>query len=344
MLKPYKKGEISFDLLQTLGQQGQNSCAYLAKDHQLDAEIVIKEVKQASLSSPTQFFDEAKALYASSHPNVVQIHYACYDPTNIYLAMPFYKKGAVTQLIAGPTLPTVSESLVLGCQVVSALHHIHSKDLIHFDVKPDNILLSDRGEALLSDFGLAKQAILGAAAPAQIYTPARPPEAFGQTSFDLTFDVYQLGLTLYRICNGNAGFYGQLNAYNNDVQAFVNDVKAGKFPDRKKFHPHIPTKLQNVIKRCLRVEPSKRYQSAIEVGNALAQIEAPLLDWSLTIDQGKRTWRAKNEAGTKITLEVDASGSGHCEKTSVSGTVRRVKSLCKGGVSEQEIADYLQDA
>lgn len=343
MLKPYQKGEISFDLLQTLGQQGQNSCAYLAKDHQLDAEIVIKEVKQASLNSPAQFFDEAKALYASSHPNVVQIHYACYDPTNIYLAMPFYRNGSVSRLIAGPTLPTVSRTLVLGCQVVSGLHHIHSKDLIHFDVKPDNLLLSDRGEALLSDFGLAKQAILGAATPAQIYTPARPPEAFSQTTFDLTFDVYQLGLTLYRVCNGNPAFYGQLHAYQNNIQVFVNDVKAGKFPDRKKFHPHIPTKLQNVIKKCLRVEPSKRYRSAIEVGNALAQIEEPSLDWSLTIDQGKRTWTAKNEAGTCIKLEVDSSGTSHCEKVSANGTVRRVKSLCKGGVSEQEIADFLQD-
>jgi serine/threonine protein kinase len=344
MLKPYQKGEISFDLLKLLGQQGKNSSAYLAKDHQLDAEIVIKEVSQASLSSPAQFFDEARALYSSSHPNVVQIHYACYDPNSIYLAMPFYKKGSVTQLICGATLPAVSKSLVLGCQVVSALHHIHSKNLIHFDVKPDNILLSDRGEALLSDFGLAKQTILGAAAPAKIYTPARPPEAFGQTSFDLTFDVYQLGLTLYRICNGNAAFYEQLKAYGNDIPAFVKDVKAGKFPDRTRFHPHIPPKLQSVIKRCLRVDPSKRYQSAIEAGNALARIETPSVDWSLTIDRGRRTWQGKNEAGTTITLEVDAAGSGHCEKTSASGTVRRVKSLCKGGLSEEEIADFLQDA
>lgn len=343
MLKPYQKGEVTFDLLQKLGSQGQNSCAYLAKDHQLDAEIVIKEVPKAKLKSPPQFFDEAKALYASAHPNVVQIHYACYDPSNIYLAMPYYKNGSVTGLISGPTVPTVRQVIGLGCQVVSALHNIHSKKLVHFDVKPDNILLSDRGEALLSDFGLAKQVILGAATPAQIYTPARPPEAFGQTTFDQTFDIYQLGLTLYRMCNGNAAFYAQLQSYQNSGPAFVQDVKAGKFPNRAAFHPHVPVRLRNIIKKCLRVDPSKRYQSVIEVANAMAPIDGASLDWRLTIAGGKRTWTKKNEAGTHIALEIDPAGNGQCQKTSPAGNVRNVRSMCKGSVSEQDLFDFLQD-
>ncbi len=91
---------------------------------------------------------------SSAHPNVVQIHYACYDADRIYLAMPYYRKGSVTSLITDKYM-TVREIVTVGCQVLSGLHNIHSKGLIHFDVKPDNILLSDRGEALLSDFGLA---------------------------------------------------------------------------------------------------------------------------------------------------------------------------------------------
>ena len=124
--------------------------------HQLDAEIVVKQIPKAKIASTANFFDESKALYASAHPNVVQIHYACEDTDSVYLAMPYYRKGSVTGLITGKNM-TVREIVTVGCQILSGLHNIHSKGLIHFDVKPDNILLSDRQEALLSDFGLAKQ-------------------------------------------------------------------------------------------------------------------------------------------------------------------------------------------
>src|SRR6266481_6240831 len=148
MFKPYNKAEITFDLIKEIGLTGRNSRMFVAKDHQLDAEIVIKQIAKARVASPANFFDESKSLYTSAHPNVVQIHYACYDADSIYLAMPYYRKGSVTSLITDKYM-TVREIVTVGCQVLSGLHNIHSKGLIHFDVKPDNILLSDRGEALL---------------------------------------------------------------------------------------------------------------------------------------------------------------------------------------------------
>ena len=63
---------------------GQNSSAFVAYDHQLNAEIVIKQIAKARLTSPANFFDESRALYASAHPNVVQIYYACEDNDYIY--------------------------------------------------------------------------------------------------------------------------------------------------------------------------------------------------------------------------------------------------------------------
>jgi serine/threonine protein kinase len=103
----------------------------------------MKQIAKADLDSPGNFFDEASALYASAHPNVVQIHYACEDTDSIYLAMPYYRRGSVSGLVTGRHM-TVREIVTIGCQVISGLHNIHSKGLIHFDVKPDNILLSDR--------------------------------------------------------------------------------------------------------------------------------------------------------------------------------------------------------
>ena len=167
-----------------IGADGQNSRTNASRDHQLDAEIVTKQIAKSKLNSPANFFDELKALYTSAHPNVVQIHYACQDDDYIYLAMPYYRKGSVKGLITGRHM-TVREVVAIACQVLSGLHNIHSKRLIHFDVKPDNILLSDRGEALLADFGLAKQTnYSGIAAQDRLYVKTTPPEATRGDQFD----------------------------------------------------------------------------------------------------------------------------------------------------------------
>ena len=129
--------------------------------------------------------------------------------------MPYYQNGSVKDLITGRHM-TVREVIGLATQVLAGLHNIHSKNLVHFDVKPDNILLSPRREALVSDFGQAKQMnYSGIAAQNRHYTPMIPPEALVTDHFDRTFDIYQLGLTLYRMCNGNEHFYSQLATYGN---------------------------------------------------------------------------------------------------------------------------------
>ena len=69
MIRPYNKGDIFFDLIKEIGPVGQNSRTYIAHDHQLNAEVVVKEILKQRLDSPDNFFDESKALYASAHPN-----------------------------------------------------------------------------------------------------------------------------------------------------------------------------------------------------------------------------------------------------------------------------------
>jgi eukaryotic-like serine/threonine-protein kinase len=156
MFSPHSTAEISFELRREIGRAGINSRTYRSLDPQLNAEIVTKKIEKARLDSPTNFFDESRALYLTAHPNVVPIYYACEDSNHIYLAIPYYRRGSVGDLLKRQ-YPTVREIVAIGCQILSGIHNIHSKGLIHFDVKPDNVLLSDRGEALVSDFGLAKQ-------------------------------------------------------------------------------------------------------------------------------------------------------------------------------------------
>jgi serine/threonine protein kinase len=154
MIAPMKRADVNFTYLKNIGLAGKNSEVYLAKDEHLDAEVAIKEVKKSSIDV-ANYFREARLLYASRHPNIVSINYACQDQDNIYVCMPFYQNGTVSDRMENENL-TAREIIRYSINFLSGLHHIHSKSLMHFDIKPNNIMLSERDEAMLSDFGLAK--------------------------------------------------------------------------------------------------------------------------------------------------------------------------------------------
>lgn len=340
MLKPYHKAELTFDIINEIGQDGQNSRTFVTRDHQLDAEIVTKQILKAKLNSPTEFFAESQALYASAHPNVVQVLYACFDNDHVYVAMPYYREGSVKNLMAARHL-TVREIITLGAQTLAGLHNIHSKNLIHFDVKPDNILLSPRGEALVSDFGQAKQMnFSGVAAQDRLYGKMIPPEATVTDHFDRRFDIYQVGLTLYRMANGNDHFNAQFEAYgppeNFDRAAFRFDVRNGKFPDRSTFLPHIPSTLRNVIKRCLEIDPANRYQSAIDVVNAMAGIDGECLDWQFQPQAEKMIWTKRRE-GTEFEIVVNDDGSSVGYKSVNGAAKRRIGDACKAKIKDKDL-------
>lgn len=344
MLKPFNIAQLRFDLIKEIGQDGKNSQAFLAQDHQLNARIVIKRVPKSKIVDAGMFFSEAQSLYASAHPNVVQIHYACEDNDYIYLAMPFYAQGSVKTAIDKVFL-TTREIVSLGCQICSGLHNVHSKGLIHFDIKPDNILLANSGDALISDFGLAKPTnFKGFAEQDMHYLSMKPPEAFSTGTFDRRFDIFQLGLTLYRMCNGNQAFYTALAKYNAngtfDRNSFRFDVRAGRFPDRTAFHAHIPAKLRNVIRKCLSTDPNDRYGSALEVANALAAIGGNELDWRLQISGDVRCW-TKLDGGVTYELTVRGTGTSEFYRVPDSGSRRRIKEGCKDGMSEREVSRIL---
>ncbi len=344
MLKPYKRAELQFEELREIGADGRNSKTWVVNDVQLGAEIVIKTIAKANLHSPEEFFDEARALYATSHQNVVQIHYACEDADNIYIAMPLYRKGSIKILMATKHL-TTREIIRLGCQMLSGLHNIHSKDLIHFDIKPDNILLSNREEALLSDFGLAKQMQLGLARPNGLYIRMAPPEATGSSDFDLRFDIYQTGLTLYRMAIGNEAFDQQYERFL-DAAGVVNMVALGQeivdgtFPDRQAFDEHVSIKLRRVITKCLEPNPIDRFDSALAVANALAVVDASL-DWRLEKGTLDKTW-TKNEKGTEKRFIVRQDGSTVFTTTANGAQARRKIDLCRIGMTRREIEGVLK--
>lgn len=328
---------IDFETRQEIGQEGKNSTVFLAHDKQLDAELVIKKIEKSKLQSSKEFFSEAQRLYDSSHANVVQIKYACEDDDHIYLAMPFYARGSLKTLIDNRFL-TVREIITFSIQFLSGLSHIHSKKLIHFDVKPDNILISDSGEALLSDFGLSKNMNdFGMSQQDTAYTRQVPPERYFQREQSSLYDIYMAGVTLYRLCNGNQLFYEQFNKLKMDLNQFKEAIRLGQFPDRTKYKPHIPKELQRVINKAIHPIAGSRYQTALEFVNALSKVNT-LLDWQYNHVEEKWTLE-EMEKTTEVSINKRAFfPSIFASKTmKKSGKTMKISDACKNNVPATDL-------
>ncbi|AXY40863.1 serine/threonine-protein kinase [Halomonas sp. JS92-SW72] len=346
MLKPLSTAEVNFHLGEEIGAEGKNSQVYRARDVQLDAELAIKKVEKARLDDVDEFFQEASLLYLSSHTNVVPIHYACQDEDHIYLAMPFFENGSLKGRMAAGHL-TVREVITYSTQFLSGLHNIHSKGLIHFDIKPDNILLSARGEAMLSDFGLAKQTAFGGrAGQDRIYGKMTPPEAFNAYEFTRHFDIYQAGLTIYRLAVGDSAFYEQFeNFVENGVlnrDRFRHAVVNGQFPSCAQFPEHIPNRLITTIRTCLSRNPQERFHSASEIVNSFADIEGGFLDWRLSGQAGDREW-TKKTGDRRLRLRVNADGTSEATRQIGDGQAKRVREYCQQALSRADIKRFLRE-
>ncbi|UVK35987.1 serine/threonine protein kinase (plasmid) [Mesorhizobium sp. AR10] len=344
MFKPLQYAQLSFELKDEIGAEGKNSSTFIAHDNQLGADIVVKRIDKEDIEHRETYFEESRRLYASTHPHVVQLHYACETDDHVFVAMPLYSNGSLKSYIQKNGHLTVREIVNFGCQIAAGLHNIHSKGLIHFDLKADNVLISDRHEALISDFGLAMaQDEAGEASPDGIYTPITPPEAISGHTYDRSFDIYQFGMTLYVMCNGVECLDEQMAKFENaetlDGDAFSDSIEKGTYPERKTFLAHIPKRLRKIVCRCLEVEPGDRYKSALDVANELAAVEGSL-DWRFSESGNCRVW-TRDVDGALHVLTVDESGKSELTKAINGGKAKRVTAGCKSKLTDAAVTVLL---
>ena len=340
--------ELRFERRANVGLQGANSEVFFALDHQLNAELVIKQVRKASIANSAEYFAEAALLYDTRHPNVVDIKYSCADADYIYLAMPKYV-GSLHSTLQQRAL-TVREIVRIGLDFLTGLHHVHTKKLVHFDVKPSNVLLEASGQAAIADFGLTRPVdVFGLATPSVMYDKHVPPEYVGTSpALSLAADVYQAGLTLYRMCVGHAFFDWQLRQV---IQAlgptWTSAVVSGTFPSRKHYPAHIPPRLRNLIAKALEVDPAIRFSGVLEMANELGKVNENL-DWQFDPTMpGILRWELSD--GRYLRRVIDEP-DGTARKISVtrtnlsSGKTTTLAALGGQGLTPAKAADRIQDA
>lgn len=300
--------EIRYQKIREIGVgEGMNSKVFLAFDPQLVAEIAVKEIEKSSFgTSATSYFTEAGLMFSSQHPHVVPPLYGCNTADQVSIAMPYYPKGSLKARIKdGPLPPT--ECLRIAHGVLLGLMQIHLKNILHLDLKPSNVLFDQINRPRVADFGQARTiGVSGVVTAPRMYRLAFPPETLLTSRATVQADVYQAGLLLYRMVNGNPFYEAQIPA----IADWNGQITRGKFPNRELFMPHVPRRLRTIIRRALAVNPADRYQSATDMLDVLGKVRVSL-DWNvIRLTGGTLRWRAQRQGKPDLLVELSSDVAG----------------------------------
>lgn len=339
---PLQQGEIVYEIVKELAaeDQGRNSKVYIVNDKQMNADLVLK--KMLFNPSLVDQFKESKLLYKYRHSNVVAIQYACLTDHNncIGIFSPYYMNGTLKTKICNGQNLTVKQVIRYAIQFLRGLHHIHKDGLIHQDIKPDNIMISDRDEAMISDFGLAEYYNEEKENIPKHYMCHWSPEYIKSENRDIRSDIYQVGLTLFRLVNGYDRLENEIIAKRyKHAGELANDIVKGKFP-AKDYLNHIPISLTKIINKCLKVDPDERYQNTLQLIKALSNIDdSPSINWIYSIDKEQSiTWkRCINDVSLLVVCAPKKDGTFDLLTTKTGTKEQRVTKYCCNNLSIPEL-------
>jgi serine/threonine protein kinase len=266
---------------------------YKAFDPELEIPVALKVLKPQYAGDEQfeqRFRREAATAARLRHPNIIKIFAVGKDGEAVYFAMDFLPQGLPDRLEVMSKLP---EPVLIrtGIDVASALGFAHREGVVHRDIKVDNILFDEHGNAIVADFGIARAVsnyVQQTGTNMVVGTPQyfSPEQARGQP-LDGRADIYSLGVTLYRSATGVLPFTG-------DDWYEIARQHVEERPLRPRVHnPQLSREVERVILRCLEKDPAARYQT----GEALCQALASLsLERSDTI--AMRSTRAPGSSET----------------------------------------------
>ena len=222
-------------------------------DLQLERVVAIKLPKASAITGSEAFLAEARRVAALQHPHIVTVHDIGQDGDRWFIVSEFVPGGSLAASLARGPIPR-GDAVRWVAQVADALDTAHHAGLVHCDVKPENILIDSAGDALLTDFGIARAQRGPDPATAGIGTlRAMAPEQLAGDSLTPATDVYALGLVLHEVLTGRQPFRSTAPA---GIRGEIADGIAAQVTGG------IPLRLAAVCRRALARDPSHRYQTA----------------------------------------------------------------------------------
>ncbi|HSB11098.1 MAG TPA: tetratricopeptide repeat protein [Blastocatellia bacterium] len=266
--------EIShYRIVRKLGAGGMGE-VYLAEDLILNRKVAIKMLPSRSLGNEQakrRLFREAQAAATLDHPNICPIHEVGEEGDSSFIVMQYVEGNTLASAIRNNPL-SPAEIVDIGVQTAAALAEAHSHGIIHRDIKPQNIIVTPRGQVKVLDFGLAKivadQTALTTSPTESRLTDTgevvgtvgyMSPEQLKDLPIDARSDLFSLGVTLYECATGSSAFSGS-----SKIQISLQVIQFD--PPRPSLrNPEIPFGLDKIILKAMAKDPYLRYQSAGEL-------------------------------------------------------------------------------
>ncbi|HST52401.1 MAG TPA: protein kinase [Pyrinomonadaceae bacterium] len=279
-----------------LGQVGEGGMGvvYVAEDLLLGRRVAIK-IPHAGRDEQhyrARFLREARAVSNLSHKNIAAVHdLGETEDGQPYIVMELVSGQTLGEMLAGPGL-SIARAVEVMREVADALAEAHKRGIVHRDVKPSNVIVDERGEVKVLDFGLAKQldeeansstsdvrALLAARTRSDVVigTPLYlSPEQARGAEVDGRSDLFALGALLYECIAGRPAFSGS-NVIEIGAQVLHFDP-----PPPSRFNPRVPAELDRLTLKALAKKPEDRFQSAAEFASELARVRSRLSDSDTT--------------------------------------------------------------
>jgi serine/threonine protein kinase len=268
--KPWQLG--NYEILEQIGCGGMG-VIYRARQRHSRRIVAVKRVlsyRADSHGALQRFRREAQAVASLDHPNILPIYEVSQSEDGLpFFSMRLAEKGSLHDNAAS-LRDEPRKCVQLMAKVAHAVEYAHSRGVLHRDIKPGNILLNDRGEPLVSDFGLAKLLDGNNDLTRSLTTFGTAgfiaPEQAGDAAVDLTpaADVYSLGAVLFNLLAGRPPFVGS-----NPVSV-IRQASETQAPKLRSLAPSLNRDLETICARCLERDPKARYQSA---GDLAADLE-----------------------------------------------------------------------
>jgi len=248
-----------FKILEKIGEGGMG-VVYKAQDVKLDRPVALKFLPRGLTSNQPErerFIHEAKAASALNHPNITTVYEIGEHDGQLFIAMELVE-GKTFKQLADEETPPLERILDISIQLCEALASAHEKDIVHRDIKGDNVMLTSKSHVKIMDFGLAK--LKGASKLTKTGSTLgtvgymSPEQAQGK-EVDRRTDIFSFGVVLYELVTGKLPFNGEHHA------AIIYSICNEEPEPLARFRSGVPESLQRIIDKALSKDVDERYQN-----------------------------------------------------------------------------------
>ncbi len=287
-----------------LGRGGMGA-VYLAEQPGLGREVAIKELIQSQVADPValkRFMQEAQVMARTSHPNLVQVHDLEQIGDANYIVLEFVRGKSLRDFVNQGPLP-LPQTFAVMHGVLQALDYAHRRAIVHRDMKPENVLLSDEGDVKVADFGIARlmdDSGAGQTATKTGTTVGTPqymsPEQVASSKVDGRSDLYSTGIMFYELVVGQPPFTASES--DGPFTLMAKHVQAPPKPPSV-HKPGLDMGLEEVILKSLSKRPEDRYQTGQEFDDAMCRVA----------DRVTPGWQRSLQPGADLSKMVPAAAS-----------------------------------